>query len=125
MTDHSLQMRDTLYFLFQKKDFLLTDTVRKNKETEVYMFSCYIYLCYRFDSDSSVRTSEFTEDMDELFFWIDETENILTIFVTLEEDALEEQLEKLKVCLYSEVFLNDLGTNFYLSEIPWDQLLSF
>jgi hypothetical protein len=54
--------------------------------------------------------------MDELFFWIDETENILTIFVTLEEDALEEQLEKLKVCLYSKVFLNDLGTNFYLSE---------
>jgi hypothetical protein len=27
--------------------------------------------------------------------------------------------------LYSEVFLNDLGTNFYLSEWPWDQLLSF
>jgi hypothetical protein len=38
------------------------------------MFSFYIYLWYRFDSDSSVRTGEFTEDMDELFFWIDETE---------------------------------------------------
>ncbi|XP_063403799.1 dystrophin-like isoform X1 [Mytilus trossulus] len=51
----------------------------------------------RLDSDiSSVRTSEFTEDMDELFFWIDETENILSTFVTLEEDALEELLEKLK-----------------------------
>ena len=60
---------------------------------------------FRFDSDiSSVRTSEFTEDMDELFFWIDDTENILTTFVTLEEDALEDFLEKLKVCFDANFF---------------------
>jgi len=44
-----------------------------------------------------VRTSCFTFDMDELFFWIDETENILSTFVILEEDGLEELLEKMKV----------------------------
>ena len=59
---------------------------------------------FRQDSDiSSVRTSEFTEDMDELFFWIDETENILSTFVTLEEEALEELLDKLKVRTFGKV----------------------
>ncbi|XP_069136952.1 dystrophin-like isoform X1 [Argopecten irradians] len=44
----------------------------------------------------SIKTVDFTFDMDELFFWIDETENILSTFVILEEDALEELLEKMR-----------------------------
>ncbi|XP_064602546.1 dystrophin-like isoform X2 [Liolophura sinensis] len=50
-----------------------------------------------FDSES-VKTSEFTDDMDELFYWIDETENILssTVHVRAEEEHIEELLEKVK-----------------------------
>ncbi|KAJ8315397.1 hypothetical protein KUTeg_007547 [Tegillarca granosa] len=44
----------------------------------------------------SVKTSDFTDDMDDLFFWIDETENIMSSFVTLDEEGLEELLEKIR-----------------------------
>ena len=56
------------------------------------------YLCpfvFRFD-DESVKTSEFTDDMDELFLWVDETENLLSIPLEQGEDKLEESLEKFK-----------------------------
>ncbi|KAL3882693.1 hypothetical protein ACJMK2_029006, partial [Sinanodonta woodiana] len=43
-----------------------------------------------------VKTSEFTEDMDELFFWLDETENILGTTLQPEEVFMEEVLEKVK-----------------------------
>ncbi|XP_052240299.1 dystrophin-like isoform X2 [Dreissena polymorpha] len=45
---------------------------------------------------SSVRTSEFTNDMDELFFWIDETENIMSTQLQLDEHFLEDLLEKIR-----------------------------
>lgn len=38
--------------------------------------------------------------MDELFFWIDETENILTSKLTLDTQYLADLLEKVKVELY-------------------------
>ena len=46
---------------------------------------------------ASVKTSEFTEDMDELFFWIDETENILSTPLQPDQAALEDLLEKMRV----------------------------
>lgn len=53
-----------------------------------------------------MKTSEFTDDMDELFYWIDETENILssTVHVRPEEEHIEELLEKVKVRLYEFSF---------------------
>ncbi|KAK3089530.1 hypothetical protein FSP39_004327 [Pinctada imbricata] len=48
------------------------------------------------DATSVQTSSEFTEDMDDLFFWIDETENILSSFVTMEEEALDDILDKMK-----------------------------
>lgn len=49
----------------------------------------------KFD-DASVKTSEFTDDMDELFLWVDETENFLSIPLEQGEEKLEESLEKFK-----------------------------
>ncbi|XP_067674722.1 dystrophin-like isoform X3 [Haliotis asinina] len=46
--------------------------------------------------EGSVKTSEFTDDMDELFFWIDETENILSSTIRPDEEYLEDLLEKVK-----------------------------
>ncbi|KAK7483286.1 hypothetical protein BaRGS_00025453, partial [Batillaria attramentaria] len=46
--------------------------------------------------EGSVKTSEFTDDMDELFFWIDETENILGSTLKLDTQYLSELLEKVK-----------------------------
>ncbi|KAL8624968.1 hypothetical protein ACOMHN_039855 [Nucella lapillus] len=46
--------------------------------------------------EASVRTSDFTEDMDELFFWIDETENMLGSTLKMEANYLTELLEKVK-----------------------------
>ncbi|XP_053396069.1 dystrophin-like isoform X7 [Mercenaria mercenaria] len=45
---------------------------------------------------ASVKTSEFTDDMDEMFFWIDETENIISSALKPEEQYLEEVLEKMR-----------------------------
>lgn len=45
-----------------------------------------------------MKTSDFSTEMDDLFLWIDETENVLTGYVTLEEKSLDEALEKIKVC---------------------------
>ncbi|XP_052810329.1 dystrophin-like isoform X2 [Mya arenaria] len=45
---------------------------------------------------ASVRTSEFTDDMDEMFFWIDETENILATPLQLDAAFLEDLLERFR-----------------------------
>ncbi|XP_070191463.1 dystrophin-like isoform X2 [Littorina saxatilis] len=45
---------------------------------------------------SSVKTSDFTDEMDELFFWIDETENILGSTLKLDPVYLTDLLEKVK-----------------------------
>ena len=50
--------------------------------------------------EGSVRTSEFTDEMDELFFWIDETENILGSTLKLDPQYLTDLLEKVKVRCY-------------------------
>ena len=43
-------------------------------------------------------TLEFSEEMDELFFWLDETEHILNSSVKpADEEFLEDSLEKVKV----------------------------
>ena len=47
--------------------------------------------------EGSVKTSEFTDEMDELFFWIDETENILGSTLKLDPQYLSDLLEKVKV----------------------------
>ena len=45
-----------------------------------------------------MQTAEFSEEMDELFFWLDETENILHTSVRVgNEEFLEQLLEKVKV----------------------------
>ena len=44
-----------------------------------------------------MKTSEFTDEMDELFFWIDETENILGSTLKLDPQYLSDLLEKVKV----------------------------
>ncbi|KAL5009782.1 hypothetical protein ScPMuIL_012087 [Solemya velum] len=46
--------------------------------------------------DESVKTNDFTDEMDEMFFWIDETENILATSFRPDEELLEELLEKIK-----------------------------
>ncbi|XP_076466610.1 dystrophin-like isoform X3 [Babylonia areolata] len=46
--------------------------------------------------DGSVKTSEFADDMDELFFWIDETENILGSTLKMDAQYLTELLEKVR-----------------------------
>ncbi|XP_076445085.1 dystrophin-like isoform X2 [Babylonia areolata] len=46
--------------------------------------------------DGSVRTSVFTDEMDDLFFWIDETENILASSLKLDTEYLSDLLEKVK-----------------------------
>lgn len=53
-------------------------------------------MSYRLEQ-ASVKTSEFTDDMDEMFFWIDETENILSTSLQPDEKSLEELLEKMRV----------------------------
>ncbi|XP_078330229.1 dystrophin-like isoform X4 [Crassostrea virginica] len=47
-------------------------------------------------STEGMKTSDFSTEMDDLFLWIDETENVLTGYVTLEEKSLDEALEKIK-----------------------------
>ncbi|XP_061169275.1 dystrophin-like isoform X1 [Saccostrea echinata] len=47
-------------------------------------------------ADDRMKTSDFSAEMDELFLWIDETENVLASYVTLEEKSLDEALEKIK-----------------------------
>uniref|UniRef100_A0A8W8JFQ6 Dystrophin n=1 Tax=Magallana gigas TaxID=29159 RepID=A0A8W8JFQ6_MAGGI len=47
-------------------------------------------------SAESMKTSDFSTEMDELFLWIDETENVLASYVTLDEKSLDETLEKIK-----------------------------
>ena len=43
-------------------------------------------------------TIEFTEEMDELVFWLDETEHMINSNVTpADDDALEDLLQKVKV----------------------------
>lgn len=44
-----------------------------------------------------MKTSDFSTEMDDLFLWIDETENVLASYVTLDEKSLDETLEKIKV----------------------------
>ncbi|ESO83438.1 hypothetical protein LOTGIDRAFT_169302 [Lottia gigantea] len=46
--------------------------------------------------EDSVKSNEFTEEMDELFFWIDETENVLSSTLRPESQYLEDLLEKIK-----------------------------
>lgn len=62
---------------------------------------------FRFD-DESVKTSEFTDDMDELFLWVDETENFLSIPLEQGEEKLEESLEKFKVSCFNYMFVLNL-----------------
>lgn len=52
---------------------------------------------FDFSSAESMKTSDFSTEMDELFLWIDETENVLASYVTLDEKSLDETLEKIKV----------------------------
>lgn len=54
-----------------------------------------------------MKTSDFSTEMDELFLWIDETENVLASYVTLDEKSLDETLEKIKVWkfVYSGVYI--------------------
>ena len=48
---------------------------------------------------ASVKTSEFTDEMDEMFFWIHETENIITTPLQPEEAMLEDLLERMRVSM--------------------------
>ncbi|KAH3739244.1 hypothetical protein DPMN_045893 [Dreissena polymorpha] len=66
-----------------------------------------------YSRQSSVRTSEFTNDMDELFFWIDETENIMSTQLQLDEHFLEDLLEKIR----PEINVTSPGINVNL-ELP-------
>lgn len=48
--------------------------------------------------DGDSLTNEFTEEMDELHVWLDETENIIgSTLHPLDEQALADLLEKVKV----------------------------
>ncbi|XP_052832324.1 dystrophin isoform X2 [Octopus bimaculoides] len=49
----------------------------------------------KYDNES-IKTSEFTDDMDELFLWIDEAENLLSIPLIQGEENLEETYDKFK-----------------------------
>ena len=54
-------------------------------------------LAVRFD-EHVPTTTEFAEEMDELLFWLDETENILDTNVRpAHETFMEDMLEKIKV----------------------------
>lgn len=44
-----------------------------------------------------MKILDFFIEMDELFFWIDEIENVLVSYVILDEKSLDEILEKIKV----------------------------
>ena len=80
-----------------------------------HIVSHYPPVC-RSDAASVQTSSEFTEDMDDLFFWIDETENILTSFVSMQEEALDEVLEKIKVIVCpSRVHLSVRQSRVHLS----------
>lgn len=59
-------------------------------------FYCFLFY-FDFSSAESMKTSDFSTEMDELFLWIDETENVLASYVTLDEKSLDETLEKIKV----------------------------
>ena len=53
----------------------------------------------RFD-EHIPTTTEFAEEMDELLFWLDETENILDTNVRpAHETFMEDMLEKIKVSI--------------------------
>lgn len=56
----------------------------------------YFLLLHRYDNES-IKTSEFTDDMDELFLWIDEAENLLSIPLIQGEENLVETYDKFKV----------------------------
>lgn len=70
-----------------------------------FNFHCFLFY-FDFSSAESMKTSDFSTEMDELFLWIDETENVLASYVTLDEKSLDETLEKIKVwkceqwCMY-------------------------
>lgn len=69
----------------------------------IFDIGCIFYLIlvfvfyFDFSSAESMKTSDFSTEMDELFLWIDETENVLASYVTLDEKCLDETLEKIKV----------------------------
>ena len=61
-----------------------------------HAFHYYLHYCSRLEN-ASVNTSDFVDEMDEIFFWIDETENILNSSIRPDEEYLEELMEKVKV----------------------------
>lgn len=67
-----------------------------------------------------MKTSDFSTEMDELFLWIDETENVLASYVTLDEKCLDETLEKIKVWkfVYNGVIVINLLVFFY--DVCWN-----
>lgn len=67
-----------------------------------------------------MKTSDFSTEMDELFLWIDETENVLASYVTLDEKSLDETLEKIKVWkfVYNGVIVINLLGFFY--DVCWN-----
>ncbi len=55
--------------------------------------------CFRFNSDT-MQTAEFTEEMDDLFFWLDEAESFVNMTPRpADEENLEDLLDKVKVYL--------------------------
>lgn len=74
-----------------KTDFSLIFNIGAYIKFQRFFFPC------DFSSAESMKTSDFSTEMDELFLWIDETENVLASYVTLDEKSLDETLEKIKV----------------------------
>lgn len=68
-----------------------------------------------------MKTSDFSTEMDELFLWIDETENVLASYVTLDEKSLDETLEKIKVWkfVYNGVIVRNL-LGFFMMYVEID-----
>ena len=61
----------------------------------IYMINIGNTCIFRLDQ-ASVRTSVFTDDMDEMFFWIDETETIISTPLQPDQSYLEDLLEKIR-----------------------------
>lgn len=77
---------------------------------------------FDFSSAESMKTSDFSTEMDELFLWIDETENVLASYVTLDEKSLDETLEKIKVWkfVYNGVCIYTYNLNWaWMPHVQW------
>ena len=69
------------------------DCVSRYVRTHLYVYVDFVRI-----EDGCVPTVEFTEEMDELFFWLDETENIINSNVKpADDEAIEDLLQKVKV----------------------------